>query len=250
MALMLADERLGDFRAIGDFGFVGPVPRLSRASSFVARLDAGHTVALDDPIAARPVRRRGSGVLARPGIYYFVPCIFEGAAIAVLALGRKDTDEPFNSEDLGAAHRGRRTGGDGDRERPPVPPAAPQGRGARPDARVQREHPRVARRRPGGVRRRTSGSSAGTARSSLLRRAAGRCHRPAARRDLRRAVRRRAAGRAPGESARRDALQGAAASAAGGRRLRPGVARGCWSTPPRCRCRTRRAGRRRRARSC
>src|SRR5207244_2754144 len=35
------------------------------------------------------------------GIYYFVPCIFEGGAIAVLALGHKDTDEPsFNSEDL------------------------------------------------------------------------------------------------------------------------------------------------------
>ena len=34
------------------------------------------------------------------GIYYFVPCVFEGAAIAVLALGRKDSDEPFNSEDL------------------------------------------------------------------------------------------------------------------------------------------------------
>jgi len=28
------------------------VPRLPRASSFIARLDAGHTVALDDPIAA------------------------------------------------------------------------------------------------------------------------------------------------------------------------------------------------------
>jgi signal transduction histidine kinase len=34
------------------------------------------------------------------GIYYFVPCVFEGSSIAVLALGRKDTDEPFNSEDL------------------------------------------------------------------------------------------------------------------------------------------------------
>jgi PAS domain S-box-containing protein len=29
-----------------------------------------------------------------------VPCTFEGWAIAVLALGRKDIDEPFNSEDL------------------------------------------------------------------------------------------------------------------------------------------------------
>src|SRR5204862_2805227 len=37
------------------------------------------------------------------GIYYFVPCVFEGGAIAVLALGRKGPvghDEPFNSEDL------------------------------------------------------------------------------------------------------------------------------------------------------
>jgi hypothetical protein len=34
------------------------------------------------------------------GIYCFVPCVFEGSAIAVLALGRKESDEPFNSEDL------------------------------------------------------------------------------------------------------------------------------------------------------
>jgi len=29
-----------------------------------------------------------------------VPCMFDGGAVAVLALGRKDTEEPFNSEDL------------------------------------------------------------------------------------------------------------------------------------------------------
>ena len=34
------------------------------------------------------------------GVYYFVPCVFEGASIAVLALGRKASGEPFNSEDL------------------------------------------------------------------------------------------------------------------------------------------------------
>ena len=72
----------------------------------------------------------------------------------MLALGRKETDEPFNSEDLGAADRGRRPGRDRDRERPALPPAAPEGRRARPHARVQREHPRVARRRARGVRRR------------------------------------------------------------------------------------------------
>jgi PAS domain S-box-containing protein len=101
MALMLADERLGDFRAIGDFGFVRPVPRLTRASTLIPRLDSGHTVALDDPIAAARFAAEEVEFWRDQGIYYFVPCIFEGAAIAVLALGRKDSDEPFNSEDLG-----------------------------------------------------------------------------------------------------------------------------------------------------
>jgi two-component system, NtrC family, sensor kinase len=101
MALMLADERLGDFRAIGDFGFARPVPRLTRSSSLIDRLDGGHTVALDDPIAAARFDAEEVEFWRDRGIYYFVPCIFEDVAIAVLALGRKETDEPFNSEDLG-----------------------------------------------------------------------------------------------------------------------------------------------------
>jgi PAS domain S-box-containing protein len=100
MALMLADEREGDFRAISEFGFSGAVPRLSRGSSFVARLDGGTTVALDDPIAAARFSAEEVEFWRDQGIYYFVPCIFEGGAIAVLALSRKENDEPFNSEDL------------------------------------------------------------------------------------------------------------------------------------------------------
>jgi PAS domain S-box-containing protein len=100
MALMLADERLGDFRAIGSFGFTGPVPRLARASSLVLRLDSGHTVALDDPIAAARFAAEDVEFWRDQGIYYFVPCLFEESAIAVLALGRKESGEPFNSEDL------------------------------------------------------------------------------------------------------------------------------------------------------
>jgi hypothetical protein len=100
MALMLADERSGDFYSIGDFGFSQPVPPLGRHSSLVARLDASHTVALDDPIAAARFVAEEVEFWRDAGIYYFVPCVFEGGAIAVLALGRKDTDEPFNSEDL------------------------------------------------------------------------------------------------------------------------------------------------------
>ncbi len=100
MALMLADERQGDLRPIGDYGFAHAVPRLTRASSFVARLDGGHTVALDDPMSAAFFAAEEVEFWRDLGIYYFVPCVFEGSAIAVLALGRKDTDEPFNSEDL------------------------------------------------------------------------------------------------------------------------------------------------------
>jgi len=100
MSLMLADERLGDFRSIGDFGFRHAVPRLTRASSFVQRLDTNHTIALDDPIVAARFAAEEVEFWRDQGIYYFVPCVFEGSAIAVLALGRKDSDEPFNSEDL------------------------------------------------------------------------------------------------------------------------------------------------------
>jgi PAS domain S-box-containing protein len=100
MALMLSDEQSGDFTTIGDYGFAQRVPRLPRGSSLMSRLDAGHTVALDDPIAAARFVAEEVEFWRDAGIYYFVPCIFEGHTIAVLALGRKDNDEPFNSEDL------------------------------------------------------------------------------------------------------------------------------------------------------
>src|SRR5882672_7652783 len=101
MALMLADERSGDFTSMGDYGFAQPVPCLPRTSSMMARLDAGHTVALDDPIAGARFLAEEVEFWRDAGTYYFVPCVFEGRTIAVLALGRKETDEPFNSEDIG-----------------------------------------------------------------------------------------------------------------------------------------------------
>ena len=82
-------------------GFAQPVPRLSRdvVVHGAARCRPHRRARRSD--RGRAVRGRGSRVLARcQGIYYFVPCVFEGVAIAVLALGRKETDEPFNSEDL------------------------------------------------------------------------------------------------------------------------------------------------------
>ena len=104
MALMLApggQHGDGDFVSIGHYGFTQGVPHLSRRSSMMARLDAGHTVALvDDPTAAARFVAEEIEFWRDAGIDYFVPCVFEGRAIAVLALGRKDPDEPFNSEDL------------------------------------------------------------------------------------------------------------------------------------------------------
>jgi PAS domain S-box-containing protein len=100
MALMLSDEAAGGFVPIGDFGFDGPVPPLARDSSLLPRLDAGYTAALDDPTAAALFLAEEIEFWRDNAIDYFVPCVFEGAAIAVLALGRKDNDEPFNSEDL------------------------------------------------------------------------------------------------------------------------------------------------------
>jgi len=109
MALMLAagdpgdlgDDQPGDYTSIGDYGFAHQVPGLSRRSSMMSRLDGGHTVALDDPIVAARFLAEEVEAWRDAGIYYFVPCVFEGRTIAVLALGRKDSDEPFNSEDLG-----------------------------------------------------------------------------------------------------------------------------------------------------
>ena len=100
IALLLVDERSGDFTSIGDFGFSPALPQLSHASSMVPRLNAGHTVALDDPIAGARFLAEEVEFWRDAGIYYLIPCVFKGTAIAVLALGRKETDEPFNSEDL------------------------------------------------------------------------------------------------------------------------------------------------------
>ena len=198
MALMLADERLGDFRTIGDFGFrragAAAAARRRRSSP---RLDAGHTVALDDPIAAALVRGRGSRVLARSGHLLL-------RALRLRRLGdRRAGARPqghrraVQQRGSRAADGGRRTGGDGDRERPAVPPAPPQGRGARPDARVQREHPRIARRRAGRVRRGRADRPLEPRARELLRRRRAPTRSGGRWRRLRRAVRRGAARGAP-----------------------------------------------------
>ena len=66
MALMLADETAPHFASVRASGFDDRQPPvLPRGSSIGERLDAGHTVALDDPIAAGRFAAEDVGVLAR-----------------------------------------------------------------------------------------------------------------------------------------------------------------------------------------
>ena len=58
-------------------------------------------MALDDPIAASRFAVEEVEFWRDAGLYYFVPCVSKEGTIAVLALGRKDTGEPLNSEDTG-----------------------------------------------------------------------------------------------------------------------------------------------------
>jgi PAS domain S-box-containing protein len=101
MALMLEDEAApyyGSVRASG-FGDSHP-PALPKRSGIGERLAGGHTVALDDPIASTRFAVEEIEYWRDSGLYYFVPCISKEGTIAVLAVGRKDTGEPLNSEDM------------------------------------------------------------------------------------------------------------------------------------------------------
>jgi hypothetical protein len=101
MALMLVDEdtpNFGSLRAAG-FGDAHP-PALPRRSGLGSKLADGHVVALDDPLAVSRFAAEEIEFWRDVGLYYFVPCVAKEGTIAILALGRKDTGEPLNSEDM------------------------------------------------------------------------------------------------------------------------------------------------------
>ena len=103
MALMLAPPapgRDGEFMTIAHIGFAGQPPSLPRASEAGARLIAGHTLSLDDPLAQRRIDAREIDFWREAGIHYFVPCVSKEGTIAVMALGRKASAEPLSSEDM------------------------------------------------------------------------------------------------------------------------------------------------------
>ena len=100
MALMLADGGSSHFGSVRASGFADrPPATLSKASSIGARLCAGHTVALDDPIAASRFEAEDVEFWRDEGLYHFIPCVSAERTIALLAVGRKNNGESLNSED-------------------------------------------------------------------------------------------------------------------------------------------------------
>jgi PAS domain S-box-containing protein len=103
MALLLAPPcvgRDGEFLTIAHIGFSGAPPALPRASEVGARLTAGHTLTLDDPLAHVRLDGRDVDFWREAGIHYFIPCVSKEGTIAVMALGRKASAEPLSSEDM------------------------------------------------------------------------------------------------------------------------------------------------------
>jgi two-component system NtrC family sensor kinase len=99
MSLMLANER-DEFEPLKSDGFDNAVPHLAAGSAIGVRLAAGHVVRLDDPLAAGRFTAEEVEFWRDAGVYYLVPCVSNAAAIAVLALGRRESGEPLTSEDI------------------------------------------------------------------------------------------------------------------------------------------------------
>ena len=103
MALLLAPitgGRDGEFVTIAHIGFAGDPPSLARASDVGTRLISGHTLTLDDPLSQRRLDAREVEFWRDAGIHYFVPCVSKEGTIAVMALGRRASNEPLSSEDM------------------------------------------------------------------------------------------------------------------------------------------------------
>src|SRR5688572_27339167 len=99
MAFLLAIDE-GGFEALAQEGFDStPPPKLPAASGIGSRLQSGHTVRLDDPLAATRFTAEEIEFWRDQGLFYFVPCVSKDAAIAVLALGRRASGEPLSTED-------------------------------------------------------------------------------------------------------------------------------------------------------
>ena len=99
--LTAAHADAGRVAAVAAGGFEGhSVPLIDSTSALAARLQAGHTVVIDDPLPARRFSGMDSTEWREAGLYSFVPCISNDTTIAVLAVGRRQQGEPLSSEDM------------------------------------------------------------------------------------------------------------------------------------------------------
>ena len=100
MALMLTDDDLRRFAPVSASGFdAGDPPSLEKETEMGARLQDGHVVSLDDPLTSSRFPDDEVEFWRGAGLSYFIPCVSNEGTIAVLAIGRKETGEPLNSED-------------------------------------------------------------------------------------------------------------------------------------------------------
>ena len=100
MALMVESESGPDWMAMHAYGFPAAPPALPKLSGIGRRLAGGNLVALDDPTAVGWFAAEEIEFWRDAGLYYFVPCLSQTGATAVLALGRKHSSEPLSSEDM------------------------------------------------------------------------------------------------------------------------------------------------------
>jgi two-component system, NtrC family, sensor kinase len=101
MALLLVSPSSDAWVAVRAEGFEGgAAPRLDSASGIGGRVLDGGVVALDDPLASRRFTVGEVEGWRDQGVHYFVPCMSKGGAIAVMALGGKESGEPLSSEDM------------------------------------------------------------------------------------------------------------------------------------------------------
>jgi PAS domain S-box-containing protein len=101
MSLMLADESVPQFASLRHSGFGdGEPPAILQRSGLGLKLSDGGIVALDEPLAISRFAAEEIEFWRDAGLYYFVPCVSKEGTIAVLALGRKTSGEPLNSEDM------------------------------------------------------------------------------------------------------------------------------------------------------
>ena len=101
MAVLLSTGDGTEWETLYAEGFLPSAQLSLHASTGIGgRLDAGHVVSLVDPFSTRRFTSAEVDAWRDHGVHYLLPCTSKDRAIAVMALGSRDSGEPLNSEDL------------------------------------------------------------------------------------------------------------------------------------------------------